>query len=89
MDTAALGAWIREFARLVADQRERLTELDAAIGDADHGSNLHRGLSAVLTALDEAPPPDAAALLKKVGMTLVSKVGGASGPAGGHGYGGG
>ncbi len=78
--TAALDAWVREYARLVAEQRERLTELDAAIGDADHGANLHRGLSAVLTALDEAQPPDAAALLKKVGMTLVSKVGGASGP---------
>ena len=80
LDAAALGAWIREFARLVEEQRDHLTQLDAAIGDADHGANLHRGLTAVLAALDEAPPTDAAALLKKVGMTLVSKVGGASGP---------
>lgn len=80
MDVAALDAWLREFARRVEEQRERLTELDAAIGDADHGANLHRGLSAVLTALDESVPTDEAALLKKVGMTLVSKVGGASGP---------
>ena len=80
MDAAALQAWVREFARLVASQREHLTELDAAIGDADHGSNMDRGLTAVVAALDATPPPDPAALLKQVGMTLVSTVGGASGP---------
>lgn len=80
IDVAALGAWVREFARLVAEQRDHLTELDAAIGDADHGANMDRGLSAVVAALDAAPPADPAALLKQVGMTLVSKVGGASGP---------
>ena len=82
-DTVALDAldtWVRRFAALVADQREVLTALDAAIGDADHGSNMHRGMTAVLVALDEARPPTAKALLTKVGMTLVSKVGGASGP---------
>jgi dihydroxyacetone kinase-like protein len=78
--TAELGAWVREFARLVHEQREALTALDAAIGDADHGSNMDRGLAAVVAALDAAPPADGAALLKQVGMTLVSKVGGASGP---------
>ncbi len=80
IDVAALGAWVREFGRLVAEQRDHLTELDAAIGDADHGANMDRGLSAVVAALDAAPPADPAALLKQVGMTLVSKVGGASGP---------
>ncbi len=80
MDAAALEAWLREFARLVEEQREHLTDLDAAIGDADHGTNLHRGMQAVLAALDEASPAEPGALLKKVGMTLVSKVGGASGP---------
>src|SRR5215475_6748871 len=82
---AALERWVREFARLVHEQRDLLTRLDAAIGDADHGTNLDRGLSAVVATLDEAaaggsPPADAAALLKAVGMRLVSTVGGASGP---------
>lgn len=80
VDVAALGGWVREFARRVAQERDALTALDAAIGDADHGSNLHRGMSAVVAALDATPPADPAALLKQVGMTLVSKVGGASGP---------
>lgn len=80
VDVAALGAWVREFARRVAQERDALTALDAAIGDADHGSNLDRGMSAVVAALDATPPADPAALLKQVGMTLVSKVGGASGP---------
>ena len=80
VDTAALQAWVREFARVVALERDALTELDAAIGDADHGSNLDRGLTAVLAALEAQPPDSPGALLKLVGMTLVSKVGGASGP---------
>jgi len=80
VDVAALGGWVREFARRVAQERDALTALDAAIGDADHGSNLDRGMSAVVAALDATPPADPAALLKQVGMTLVSKVGGASGP---------
>jgi dihydroxyacetone kinase-like protein len=80
VDTAALTAWLREFARSVAAQKDALTALDAAIGDADHGANLDRGMTAVVAALDAAPPASPAALLKQVGMTLVSKVGGASGP---------
>jgi dihydroxyacetone kinase-like protein len=80
LDLPALESWIREFARLVADRRDELTELDSAIGDADHGTNMDRGMSAVVTALDATPPTDPAALLKQVGMTLISKVGGASGP---------
>ena len=76
----ALTAWVGEFARSVAEHRGELTELDSAIGDADHGTNLDRGMSAAVAALEAAPPADAAALLKQVGMTLVSKVGGASGP---------
>jgi phosphoenolpyruvate---glycerone phosphotransferase subunit DhaL len=78
--TAALDQWVRRFAELVAENRDYLTELDAAIGDADHGSNMDRGMKAAVAALDESSPETAAALLKKVGMTLVSKVGGASGP---------
>jgi dihydroxyacetone kinase-like protein len=78
--TDVLDAWVRNFADLVAQNREHLTELDSAIGDADHGSNMDRGMKAALAALDEAPPQTGGALLKKVGLTLVSKVGGASGP---------
>ncbi|MFG1924949.1 dihydroxyacetone kinase subunit DhaL [Cryptosporangium sp. NPDC048952] len=75
-----IEAWIREFARLVIEEAPRLTELDSAIGDADHGSNLSRGLTAVVAALDSTTFDDDTALLKKVGMVLVSTVGGASGP---------
>ncbi|HSJ60252.1 MAG TPA: hypothetical protein VK895_03400, partial [Jiangellaceae bacterium] len=49
---AGLSAWIRGFAALVAENKEELTALDAAIGDADHGINMDRGMTAVLAALD-------------------------------------
>ena len=78
--TAVLEQWVRRFAHLVAENRDHLTELDAAIGDADHGSNMDRGMKAAVAAIDENPPPTAGALLSKVGLTLVSTVGGASGP---------
>ncbi len=64
----------------MAENRDYLTELDSAIGDADHGSNMDRGMKAAVAALDETPPATAGALFTKVGMTLVSTVGGASGP---------
>jgi dihydroxyacetone kinase-like protein len=80
VDIAALARWIREFARVVTANRDLLTRLDSAIGDADHGANMDRGMTAVVAALDGGMPPSAAALLKQVGMTLVSSVGGASGP---------
>src|SRR3990170_491977 len=78
--TTVLDEWVRRFAHLVAENRDYLTELDAAIGDADHGSNMDRGMKAAVAALDENPPATAGALFSKVGMTLVSTVGGASGP---------
>ena len=78
--TAVLDRWVRSFAALVAENKDHLTELDAAIGDADHGSNMDRGMTAAVAALDETRPASAGALLSKVGMTLVSTVGGASGP---------
>jgi dihydroxyacetone kinase-like protein len=78
--TAALDAWVRRFADLVAEQRDHLTELDSAIGDADHGLNMDRGMKAAVAALDELGPAGAGPMLTKVGMTLVSTVGGASGP---------
>jgi dihydroxyacetone kinase-like protein len=80
VDGAALTAWVQEFARLVHEQRDALTELDAAIGDADHGTNLDRGLAAAVSALDTHSPADPAAVLKTVATTLIRTVGGASGP---------
>ncbi len=79
VDVAAVRAWLADYARVVADHAELLTDLDRQIGDADHGANMQRGMSAV-AALDPGGLPDAPALLKKAGMTLVSTVGGASGP---------
>ena len=77
--------WLARFRELVTDQQSYLTELDSAIGDADHGSNMTRGMTAVMEkigALQSAGTPAAAVdeLFKSVGMTLVTSVGGASGP---------
>jgi dihydroxyacetone kinase-like protein len=80
VDIGAFSEWMRAFAATVHDNAQYLTELDAAIGDADHGSNLDRGMKAVVAALEAASFDAADALFKKVGMTLVSTVGGASGP---------
>lgn len=80
IDTAALHDWISRFAVAMNDNREWLTELDSAIGDADHGANMARGMTAVVDKLDAGAPETIDELLKGVGMTLVSSVGGASGP---------
>jgi dihydroxyacetone kinase-like protein len=64
----------------VAENKVYLTELDSAIGDADHGINMDRGFTAVIGKLDALPGRDIGACLKTVGMTLISTVGGASGP---------
>lgn len=72
--------WIRRYAAELDAHKERLTQLDAAIGDGDHGINMDRGFKAVCTKLAAEPPSDLGALFKLVGSTLVSTVGGASGP---------
>jgi phosphoenolpyruvate---glycerone phosphotransferase subunit DhaL len=80
MQAEVFRAWIAAAAKSVDEQRDHLTQLDAAIGDADHGINLARGFSAVLSALDSAAPATPGAVLTVTGSTLISKVGGASGP---------
>nr|WP_179429709.1 dihydroxyacetone kinase subunit DhaL [Spelaeicoccus albus] len=68
------------FADSVAARREYLTDLDSAIGDADHGTNMTRGMQAVTSKLESDPSETIDALFRAVGMALVSSVGGASGP---------
>ena len=80
MDAEFFRAWVAEIATVVATQRDHLTQLDAAIGDADHGTNLARGFTAAQTALMQADTPTPGSVLLLTGSTLISKVGGASGP---------
>ena len=79
MDAAVFKAWIVSAAAAIEANRDHLTRLDAAIGDADHGINLSRGFTAVLRALDPASKTPGA-ILTLTGNALISKVGGASGP---------
>ncbi|WP_439565271.1 phosphoenolpyruvate--protein phosphotransferase [Microcella sp.] len=72
--------WLRRWATAIAANEQHLTALDAAIGDADHGANLHRGMAAVVSQLDAQPPATVREALTRAGLTLVSTVGGASGP---------
>ena len=80
MDAGFFRAWITAVAAVVLEQRDHLTQLDAAIGDADHGTNLARGFTAVVSALEADNPATPGAILTLTGRTLISKVGGASGP---------
>ena len=77
---AEVSAWLRDFAAVMAREKDELTALDAAIGDGDHGINMDRGMRAVGEKLDASDPQDVPALMKAVGMALISKVGGAAGP---------
>ena len=72
--------WVRAYAEVIAENKEYLTDLDAQIGDADHGANMNRGFQAVLTKLPDNEGKDIGAILMAVGMALLSKVGGAGGP---------
>ncbi|WP_420114287.1 dihydroxyacetone kinase subunit DhaL [Pseudactinotalea sp.] len=79
-DVAWALAWIRDSAAVVTEHRGELIDLDRAIGDGDHGENLHRGFTAVLGKLDGAEPATVGDVLKLVATTLMSTVGGAAGP---------
>jgi dihydroxyacetone kinase-like protein len=80
-DTSALRRFVELFADRISDRREELTQLDSAIGDADHGINMDRGFTAARAKVaDLDPDADLGTVAKTVGMTLISTVGGASGP---------
>jgi dihydroxyacetone kinase-like protein len=72
--------WIQAYAAEVAEHRAELVKLDTAIGDGDHGTNMDRGMRKAVEKLDDVEGDDIGALLKAVGMALVSSVGGAAGP---------
>ncbi len=73
--------WVEALQRIYAEKRDYLIQLDSAIGDADHGINMDRGFTAVLTELGKTKNfPDIGSFLKTVAMTLIKTVGGASGP---------
>ena len=74
-----LDRWVRLSDARLTTEADRLTALDSAIGDADHGTNMLRGFTAIVAKLDATPPQTVPEFFKAVGMTLVSKVGGASG----------
>lgn len=78
--TAHVLEAVRAYQLVVARERQYLIDLDAAIGDADHGENMDRGMKAAVAKLDEALPGTPADALKAVATTLISKVGGAAGP---------
>lgn len=80
ISAADVLAWLRTYAGIIQREKEYLTALDSAIGDADHGINMDRGLQAALAKLDTLGEADIGTLLRTVGMTLVSTVGGAAGP---------
>ncbi|WP_437727335.1 dihydroxyacetone kinase subunit DhaL [Sorangium sp. So ce861] len=75
-----IAAWLERAAEVLEREKAFLTELDAAIGDSDHGVNMARGFAAVRDRLGGLDRGDVGALLRDVGMTLLSTVGGASGP---------
>jgi dihydroxyacetone kinase-like protein len=75
-----LVKWLERFTTVLEENKDYLTELDAAIGDADHGINMVRGFQKVTAELPTVAQQDIGSILKMVSMTLISTVGGASGP---------
>ncbi|MEI7988494.1 MAG: dihydroxyacetone kinase subunit DhaL [Chloroflexota bacterium] len=72
--------WVNKYAGVITENRQYLIDLDSAIGDADHGENMNRGFQAVVKKMPEVADKDIGSVLKMVGMTLLSTVGGAGGP---------
>ena len=80
ISAAIIEAWLRHCAELFVQHKDELTDLDAKIGDADHGANLARGFTAIPPKLDALVDKSIGSLLRTCAMTLISQVGGASGP---------
>ncbi len=80
LDAGFFLRWMTAAAASVDREAARLTDLDSAIGDADHGSNLQRGFATVVKVLEAEPPGTPGAVLTTAGRQLISTVGGASGP---------
>ena len=80
VDAACVRVWLGEVAASLEAERDFLTQLDAAIGDADHGVNMHRGFTAVMARITGVEGASPGQLLKVAGRTFVSTVGGAAGP---------
>jgi dihydroxyacetone kinase-like protein len=80
VDRAFVQRWIVNAAARIEEQRDFLTQLDAAIGDADHGVNMHRGFVAAVATVQAADDRPPGAILTEVGTTLIYRVGGAAGP---------
>jgi phosphoenolpyruvate---glycerone phosphotransferase subunit DhaL len=78
--SSAVRDWVRAYAAAIAENRAELVRLDTAIGDGDHGTNMDRGMRKAVEKVDGTAGDDIGALLKAVGMALVSSVGGAAGP---------
>ncbi|MDR0921898.1 MAG: dihydroxyacetone kinase subunit L [Lactobacillales bacterium] len=72
--------WLKNFNTIIQEKKEYLSELDTPIGDGDHGNNMARGMTAVMESLEQKSPETVQDILKLVAMSLISKVGGASGP---------
>ncbi|MEO8423009.1 MAG: dihydroxyacetone kinase subunit DhaL [Actinomycetota bacterium] len=86
VDAEFVRRWIVDAASRIEEERDFLTQLDAAIGDADHGVNMHRGFTAAVATLQSSPDGSPGSLLQEVGTTLVYRVGGAAGPLFGTGF---
>lgn len=80
LTTQTVQDWMQKTNELMQENKAYLTELDQAIGDSDHGINMSRGFQEVINKLEQSSYDDVSAMLKDVAMTLMSKVGGASGP---------
>lgn len=78
--TSQILTWLKTSSDVYAEQKKYLTELDTAIGDADHGNNMNRGFSKVSAQLETLTDNDIGTILKTVAMSLISSIGGASGP---------
>lgn len=80
MDVQTGIRWMELFNEKIQEEKDYLTQLDTPIGDSDHGNNMSRGMSHVIQAIEKESPDSIEILLKLITTTLLSKVGGASGP---------